>query len=228
MRYLLNGEQVHDLEDWIAENGLDDEDAEAARSLRPGQTWRTGGGAAPIFELAAEASHPSEIRGWQGTLSADNLHRAADLIDEILRHRCTVVQIVKNVENVRVQTSVMPDVRDFGRVAVVDPQSGALRWSAGDSVYIFGESELQTGVYVSWFDLRLKIVTRAPAGHLVVWIFAPERCPVSELCDAVDDLLTDIEGAVEAIEAGRFETMPPPSPEALARLRSTWRVVVEF
>lgn len=116
------------------------------------------------------------LKSWSGEFNEDTFEIVLNLLRDIFKHPCTCIEIVKSMENVYVQTSqtakeengeLIHPIRELSR-----PNKGGYIWWSIGGYHTFiwtGENSR-----VSWYDRVLKIKKKAPAGHDLIWIYAPE------------------------------------------------------
>lgn len=115
-----------------------------------------------------------EIPRFYGALTEETAERICDLVDEVLRHRFTWVDIVADMRRVQVVTGQEATVDSEGSIAVLRESDTGYRWLAFSAAHYSYGHALGGKTHVSWADHVLKISATAPAGHPVLFIFAPE------------------------------------------------------
>lgn len=101
---------------------------------------------------------------WTGTLTPENGIFVADLMDAILRRRCTVVTVTRDIDWISVETSQDQPLEN-GRAVVLDKRGG-IRWQTPGYFWSFGNDN--KSLRISWDGACLKINLNAPAGHPLV------------------------------------------------------------
>lgn len=114
-------------------------------------------------------------RTWSGILEADTAARVHNLIDTILRYRCTCVSIVQSPDNIEVQTSRSAEIKE-GKAAHIAKDSKYIDWSIG-GYFVSIRVDHTNPVRISWNGYQLVLRLNAPAGHPLVWVYAPEVDP---------------------------------------------------
>jgi hypothetical protein len=118
------------------------------------------------------------IRSFSATLTKETAPRIAELLRAVFTQRCTCITIIKSIDrDPEVQTSreARPQ-REGAELVEVDERQGGgvvIRWSIGDYSTWIEESETNP-VRVAWNGTQVTIRHNAPAGHPLVWIYAPE------------------------------------------------------
>ena len=119
---------------------------------------------------------PKRPAPWNGDLSVGSTPRIADIMKYVFAFPCCCVTIIKDIEWVEISTSQRVERLRPGAELVEVEVKGfdvSIYWSIGGySVSVHRENN--NPVHFSWDGLRVMIRHNAPAGHPLVWIYAPE------------------------------------------------------